>query len=99
MIGSAIFGEDNDVYLIVSVILVSGASYFRFTGREIKVVKKKTKTVKDKKSIKDKLKDDIRHVHIADATGIPVVNDMSLGVSSELNVDHFYASGLGDRGS
>ena len=38
-------------------------------------------------------------VRIADATGIPVVNDMSLGVSSELNVDHFYASGLGDRGS
>ena len=59
MIGSAIFGEDNDVYLIVSVILVAGVSYFRFIGREIKVVKKKTKTVKDKKSIKDKLKDDI----------------------------------------
>jgi hypothetical protein len=38
-------------------------------------------------------------VRIADATGIPVVNDMSLGVSSELNVDHFYASGLGDRGT
>ena len=38
-------------------------------------------------------------VRIADATGIPVVNEMSLGVSSELNVDHFYASGLGDRGA
>jgi hypothetical protein len=61
MIGSAIFGEDNNVYLIVSVILVAGVSYFRFTGREIKVVKKKTKTVKDKKSIKDKLKDDIEN--------------------------------------
>ena len=59
MIGSAIFGEDNDIYLIVSVILVAGVSYFRFIGREIKVVKKKTKAVKDKKSIKDKLKDDI----------------------------------------
>jgi len=59
MIGSAIFGEDNDIYLIVSVILVAGVSYFRFIGREIKVVKKKTKTVKDKKTIKDKLKDDI----------------------------------------
>ena len=38
-------------------------------------------------------------VRIADATGIPVVNKMSIGISSELNVDHFYASGLGDRGS
>jgi|TARA_B110000196_G_C20743066_1_gene474113 hypothetical protein len=38
-------------------------------------------------------------VRMADATGIPVVNDMSLSVSSELNVDHFYASGLGDRGT
>jgi hypothetical protein len=38
-------------------------------------------------------------VRMADATGIPVVNEMSLSVSSELNVDHFYASGLGDRGS
>jgi len=37
-------------------------------------------------------------VRIADATGIPVVNEMSLGVSTELKVDHFYASGLGDRG-
>ena len=43
MIGSAIFGEDNDIYLIVSVILVAGVSYFRFIGREIKVVEKKTK--------------------------------------------------------
>ena len=38
-------------------------------------------------------------VRIADATGIPVVNEMSLSVSSELNVDHFYASSLGDRGT
>ena len=38
-------------------------------------------------------------VRIADSTGIPVVNKMSEGVSSELNVYHFYASGLGDRGS
>ena len=37
-------------------------------------------------------------VRIADATGIPVVNEMSLGVRTELKVDHFYASGLGDRG-
>jgi len=37
-------------------------------------------------------------VRIADATGIPIINKMSEGVSSELDVDHFYASGLGDRG-
>ena len=38
-------------------------------------------------------------VRIADATGIPVVNKMSEGVSSELDVNHFYASELGDRGN
>ena len=38
-------------------------------------------------------------VRIADSTGIPVINKMSEGVSSELDVEHFYASGLADRGS
>ena len=37
-------------------------------------------------------------VRIADATGIPYLNHMSSEVRSELNVDKFYASELGDRG-
>jgi len=37
-------------------------------------------------------------VRIADATGIPYLNHMSSEVSSELDVDNFYASELGDRG-
>ena len=40
MIGSAIFGEDNDIYLIVSVILVAGVSFFRFIGRDLNKLKK-----------------------------------------------------------
>lgn len=37
-------------------------------------------------------------VRIADATGIPYMNHMSSEVSSDLSVENFYASGLGDRG-
>ena len=63
MIGSAIFGEDNDIYLIVSVILVTGVSFFRFIGRDLNKLKKDdTKKVKEDKKVntKNKLADDIR---------------------------------------
>jgi hypothetical protein len=38
-------------------------------------------------------------VRIADATGIPYLNHMSSEVAPELDVESFYASELGDRGS
>jgi len=63
LIGSAIFGEDNDIYLIVSVILVAGVSFFRFIGRDLNKLKKDDikKVKKDKKvNTKNKLADDIR---------------------------------------
>ncbi len=47
LIGSAIFGSNNDYWIIISLILISGISYFRFKGREIS--KGKIKTEKSKK--------------------------------------------------
>ena len=35
LIGSVIFGSNNDYWIIISLILISGISYFRFKGREI----------------------------------------------------------------
>ena len=57
LIGSAIFGEDNDIYLIVSVILVAGVSFFRFIGRDLNKLKKDdTKKVKEDKKVNTKIK-------------------------------------------
>jgi hypothetical protein len=53
LIGSAIFGDGNDFWLIISIVLVLAFSYFRFKGREIskgevKVDKKKEKKLTPK---------------------------------------------------
>ena len=37
-------------------------------------------------------------VRIADATGIPYINNYTSEVISEINIEQFYAVGLGDRG-
>ena len=50
LIGSAIFGDNNEYWVIISLILVAGISYFRFKGREIS--KGKVKEVKAKKEKK-----------------------------------------------
>lgn len=50
LIGSAIFGDNNEYWVVLSVILVAGISYFRFKGREIS--KGKVKEVKPKKEKK-----------------------------------------------
>ena len=51
LIGSAIFGDNNEYWVIISLILVAGISYFRFKGREISKGKvKEVKTKKEKKS-------------------------------------------------
>jgi len=50
LIGSAIFGDNNDYWVIISVILVGSISYFRFRGREISKGKiKEAKAEKEKK--------------------------------------------------
>ena len=50
LIGSAIFGDNNEYWIIISLIFVAGISYFRFKGREIS--KGKVKEVKAKKEKK-----------------------------------------------
>ena len=49
LIGSAIFGSNNDYWIIISLILISGISYFRFKGREISKGKIKAEKSKKKK--------------------------------------------------
>ena len=56
-IGSAIFGNDNNYYIIISVPLVFGIFYFRFRGREI--MKGKIKINKTKKPKKESLKEKV----------------------------------------
>ena len=50
LIGSAIFGDNNEYWIIISLIFVAGISYFRFKGRDIS--KGKVKVVKAKKEKK-----------------------------------------------
>ena len=51
LIGSAIFGSNNDYWIVISLILISGISYFRFKGREISRGKIKAEKSKKKKTI------------------------------------------------
>ena len=55
VIGSAIFGNDNNYYIIISVPLVLGIYYFRFKGRE--VIKGKVKVEETKKPRKETFKE------------------------------------------
>ena len=63
LIGSAIFGDNNEYWVIISLILVAGISYFRFKGREISKGKvKEVKTKKEKKlAPRDQQAEDIRN--------------------------------------
>ena len=63
LIGSAIFGDNNEYWVIISLILVAGISYFRFKGREISKGKvKEFKAKKEKKlSPKEQQIDAIRN--------------------------------------
>ena len=67
LIGLAIFGDDNEYWTIVSLVLVYGIFYFRFKGREIK--KGKVKVEKPKKVKKQSLKENLVEV-IAALLGI-----------------------------
>jgi len=63
LIGFAIFGDDNEYWTIVSLVLVYGIFYFRFKGREIK--KGKIKVEKPKKVKKRSLKENLIDVFAA----------------------------------
>ena len=54
LIGSAIFGDNNEYWVIISLILVGGISYFRFKGREISKGKVKEAKVKKEKKLSPK---------------------------------------------
>ena len=56
LIGSAIFGDNNEYWVIISLVLVGGVSYFRFKGREISKGKVKEAKVKKEKKISPKEK-------------------------------------------
>ena len=51
LVGSAIFGDNNEYWVIISLILVGGISYFRFKGREISKGKVKEAKVKKEKRL------------------------------------------------
>jgi hypothetical protein len=59
LIGSAIFGNDNNNWIFISLISVIGISYFRFRGREIikGKVKEKTPEKVKKRSLKENIID------------------------------------------
>ena len=57
VVGSAIFGNDNNYYILISVPLVLGIYYFRFKGRE--VIKGKVKVEKAKKPKKETFKEKV----------------------------------------
>ena len=52
-IGSVIFGNDNNYYIIISVPLVLGVYYFRFKGREVTKGKVKVEQSKELKKKRD----------------------------------------------
>jgi hypothetical protein len=57
VIGSVIFGNDNNYYIIISVPLVLGIYYFRFKGREVtkgKVKVEQSKELKKKETYEEK---------------------------------------------
>jgi phosphatidylglycerophosphate synthase len=54
LIGLAIFGNNNDYWVIVSLILVIGISYFRFKGREISKGEVKITKIKKEKILSPK---------------------------------------------
>jgi hypothetical protein len=56
-VGVAIFGSGNNYYILISVPLVLGISFFRFKGRE--VIKGKVKVEKAKKPKKETFKEKV----------------------------------------
>lgn len=62
LIGSAIFGYNNEYWIVISFVLVVGISYFRFKGREITKGKVKEENNKKEKKLSPKAKqiDDIK---------------------------------------
>ena len=63
LIGSAIFGNNNDYWVVVSLILVIGISYLRFKGRGVSKGKFKEAIIKKEKKLspKDEQIDSIRN--------------------------------------
>jgi hypothetical protein len=54
LIGSAIFGDNSEYWVIISLVLVGGVSYFRFKGREISKGKFKESKIKKEKKLSPK---------------------------------------------
>jgi hypothetical protein len=90
MIGSAIFGEGNDFWLLISVVLVAAFSYFRFKGREISKGKVKVEKKKEKKlSPKNKQIDEIKMAATFGYLTVAVTAGLLFYLKTDNSVEYF----------